>query len=141
MKTKRIVIAVIGCMAGLILSSCQNKEHKLENAQENVIEANEDFKEAQREFKTESEVKIRENENEIKMYRDNMKDYNVDDRADYQRRIDSLERRNQELKVKLDAYDGEKDTNEKWESFKREFNHDMEDLKQSLKSIGKNNVK
>lgn len=141
MKTKRIVIAVIGSMAGLILSSCETKESKLEREQENLIEANEDFKEAQREFKNDAEIKIRENENEIKIYRDNMKDQKPDDRADYERRIDSLEKRNEELKRKIKAYEGERDANEKWESFKREFNHDMEELKQSIKSIGKNDVK
>jgi hypothetical protein len=141
MKTNKIVIAVIGSMAGMILSSCQTKENKLENAQENVIEANEDYKKAKVEFKNESEMMIRENENEIKMYRDNMKDYKVDERADYERRVDSLEKRNAELKRKLNEYDDNNDSNEKWESFKREFNHDMEGLKESLRSLSKNNVK
>jgi Sec-independent protein translocase protein TatA len=141
MKTKKVVIAVIGCMTGVILSSCQSKEKKLENAQEDVIDANADFKKAQQEFKNEADMKIRENENEIKMYKDNLQSMKVETRADYERRIDSVEQRNEEMKRKLNEYNGEGDTNEKWESFKREFNHDMDELKGSLKDIGKNNVK
>jgi DNA repair exonuclease SbcCD ATPase subunit len=141
MKTKKIVIAVVGCMAGAILSSCQSKEQKLENAQEKVKDANEDLDEAQREFRNEQETQIKENENDIKMYRDNLNSQKMESRADYQRRVDSLETRNEELKRKLNEYNGKGETNEKWESFKREFNHDMDELKKSVKDIGKNNVK
>lgn len=139
MKTKKIVIAVIGCVAGLVLSSCQTKEKKLEDAQENVKEANEDLDEAEREFRNEADIKLRENENEIRMYKDNINTMKVETRANYQRMVDSLERRNEELKIKLKEYKGE--TNDKWDAFKREFNHDMDELKNSLKDIGKNNVK
>jgi hypothetical protein len=141
MKTRKIVIAVIGCMTGVILSSCQSKEQKLENAQENVIDANQDYKQAQQEFRNEAEIKIRENENEIKMYKDNLNSQKVESRADYERRVDSLQRRNEELKRKLNEYNDDGKSNEKWESFKREFNHDMDELKQSIKHVGKNNVK
>jgi cell shape-determining protein MreC len=141
MKTRKIVIAVIGCMAGVILSSCQSKEQKVEHAEENVTKANEDLREAQTEFKNEAEITIRENENEIKMYRDNLKDQKVADKENYERRIDSLERQNEEMRRKLNEYNGEGQTNERWESFKREFNHDMEGLKNSIRAIGKDNTK
>ena len=42
------------------------------------------------------------------------------------------------MKMKIGEY--KMDTKERWESFKREFSHDMEDLGQSLKDIGKDNV-
>ena len=43
------------------------------------------------------------------------------------------------LKAKIKNYNNE--TNEKWEDFKNEFNHDMHELRQSLKDLVKNNVK
>jgi len=46
---------------------------------------------------------------------------------------------NQKKKVKISKY--KNDGNEKWESFKREFNYDMDKLGQSLKDLGENNVK
>jgi len=45
----------------------------------------------------------------------------------------------QKKKVKISKY--KNDGNEKWESFKREFNYDMDELGQSLKDLGENNVK
>jgi peptidoglycan hydrolase CwlO-like protein len=138
MKTKKIIVAAMASMAGVILSSCQSKEHKLEKAQENVVDANEDLRKAQREFREEQENVLTENERDIERYRVNIKDSKEELRADMERRIDSLQQKNKELRVRLNE---DYDNNERWESFKREFNHDMERLKESLRTVGKDNVK
>jgi len=139
MKTKTIVVAAIAGMA--VMSSCQTKEQKLENAQENVADANQDLRQAQNEFREESENNLRENDMTIETYRANAKNEKEEMRAQYERRADSLEQRNKELRAKLDAYKDDSNDNTKWESFKREFNHDMDELKNSLKDVSKNNVK
>ncbi|MCW3103798.1 MAG: hypothetical protein JWO09_2238 [Bacteroidetes bacterium] len=139
MKTKTIVVAAIAGMA--VMSSCQTKEQKLENAQENVVDANQDLRQAQNEFREESENNLRENDMTIETYRANAKNEKEEMRAQYERRADSLEQRNKELRAKLDAYKDDSNDNTKWESFKREFNHDMDEMKNSLKDVGKNNVK
>lgn len=43
----------------------------------------------------------------------------------YKSRIDALELKNQELKSRLEAYEKNQSN---WETFKREFNHDMDEL-------------
>ena len=139
MKTKTIFVAAIAGMA--VMSSCQTKEQKLENAQENVADANEDLRQAQREFREESENNLRENDMTIETYRANLKNEKEDMRVQYERRADSLEQRNKELRAKLDSYKDDNNDNEKWESFKREFKHDMDELKNSMKDVSKNNVK
>jgi uncharacterized protein HemX len=138
MKTKTIIVAAVAGMAGVILSSCQTKEQKLENAQENVVDANEDLRKAQREFREEQENQLRENEMSIETYRTEIKNEKEDMRLEYERRIDSLQQRNKELRIKLNE---DYDNNDRWESFKREFNHDMDELKASLRDLRKNNVK
>lgn len=138
MKTNTIIVAAITSIAVVTFSSCQTKEQKLENAQENVVEANEDLREAQREFREDSENKLRENDMSFETYRANIKNENEAQRVMYERKIDSLEQRNKDLRVKLNQ---DYDNNDNWESFKREFNHDMEEIKNSLKDMGKNNVK
>ncbi|HEX8515487.1 MAG TPA: hypothetical protein VF868_04750 [Bacteroidia bacterium] len=137
MKTKTIIIAAVAGIAG-VLTSCQTKEQKLENAQENVAEANEDLRNAQREFREDSENRLRENDRDFETYRSDIKNEKEDVRVEYERRIDSLEQKNKALRVKLNQ---DYDNNDKWESFKREFNHDMDELKTSLKDMRKNNVK
>ncbi|MCW3072500.1 MAG: hypothetical protein JWO44_2390 [Bacteroidetes bacterium] len=139
MKTKTIIVAAIAGMA--VMSSCQTKEQKLENAQENVADANADLDQARREFREESENNLRENDMTIETYRANLKNEKEEMRAQYERKADSLEQRNKELRARLDSYKDDDKDNEKWESFKREFKHDMDEMKTSLKDVGKNNVK
>jgi vacuolar-type H+-ATPase subunit H len=138
MKTKKIIIAVIGCMAGAVLTSCQSKEEKVHDAQENVIEAKQDLSEAQREYREEQDKRLRENEKSIEEYRLKINDQKEADRAAYQSRIDDLERRNKDMRVKLDTYNDPDES--KWENFKNEFNHDMEELGNAFRDMGKNNV-
>jgi hypothetical protein len=138
MKNQKIIVAALASMAGVVLSSCQTKEQKLENAQENVVEANEDLREAQREFREESENRLKENERDIELYRNDIKDEKEEMRIEHQRHVDSLEQKNKELRVRLNE---DYDNNDKWESFKREFNHDMDELKNTLKGMRKDNVK
>jgi hypothetical protein len=138
MKTNAIIVAAITGMAAISFSSCQTKEQKLENAQEKVVEANEDLREAQREFREESENRLRENDMSFETYRSDIKNEKEEQRVMYERKIDSLEQRNKDLRVRLNQ---DYDNNDNWETFKREFNHDMEEIKNSLKDIRKNNVK
>jgi len=46
--------------------------------------------------------------------------------------------KNSSMKIKIDEY--KEEGNEKWESFKREFNHDMDEIGNSLKDLTKNNT-
>jgi len=59
--------------------------------------------------------------------------------AKYQKNIDILEQKNKDLKVKADAY--KNDANSDWQSFKREFNHDMEEIGQAFKDVTVDNKK
>lgn len=44
-----------------------------------------------------------------------------------------MEQKNKELKVKIDSY--KNDVNSDWKAFKKEFNHDMDQLGKSLKDF------
>jgi len=50
----------------------------------------------------------------------------------YKQRIETLEEQNRDLKVRLDVYEK---NNSDWETFKREFNHDMDELGKALKDF------
>jgi hypothetical protein len=56
----------------------------------------------------------------------------------YERRIDTLEIRNKNLKMRIADF---QITTSDWDAFKREFNSDMEGLGEALKSFGENNKK
>lgn len=88
-------------------------------------------------YKEEQLERIKENEEHIatlKRERDSAKG-KVDDA--YDKRIEKLEASNAELKRRITTYN-ETDKS-KWEEFKREFSHDMDELGQALKDMFRDN--
>ena len=56
----------------------------------------------------------------------------------YAKKIEKLEAQNNDLRIKINTYDPEKSD---WETFKREFNHDMDSFGQAFKDLTTNNSK
>jgi len=58
-----------------------------------------------------------------------------------QERIEQLQNQNDRLQQDIDQYQPRKGdgNNENWQEFKREFRHDMDELGESIRDIGKNN--
>jgi len=83
-------------------------------------------------FKSESEVKIKENEIRITEITVKMKKPGEIFDELYEKRIADLEQQNKDLRARLIAYEKSQSN---WESFKREFNHDMDELGQALKDL------
>ena len=133
-------------MAGAVLTSCDSKQDKVEDAKENVTEAKEDLKDAQQElnaeypaYKIDMNKRIVANETEIARLRAIINKPGEKPLDNARRdKIDDLERRNADLRTRLDGYETKRSN---WEEFKREYNHDMDELGNSFKDMGKNNVK
>ncbi len=132
-------------VAGTLLTGCKSPAQKEDAAQTKVDEAQQDLKAAQIKvasqeewatFKSESELKIKDNEIRIAELKVKMKKPGKVFDALYQKRIDDLEKRNLEMRVRMETY--EKNQSD-WESFKTEFNHDMDELGNALKDITVNN--
>jgi hypothetical protein len=153
---KKIIstLAIAMLIAGTIFTGCQSSAGKEEAAQAKVKDAKQDLKEVQNEanadaqkaataeewkaFKSESEAKIKDHEIRIAELKAKMKKPGKTFDALYEKRIDALEQKNRDLKIRMEAY--EKSQSD-WESFKREFNHDMDELVQALKDITVDNKK
>jgi citrate lyase subunit beta/citryl-CoA lyase len=60
-------------------------------------------------------------------------------KADYEKRIEELNEKNTDLKMRLDNF--KFDSKEKWESFKMELNQDMEDLGTAISNFMTNDEK
>jgi Tfp pilus assembly protein PilE len=167
MKRKFIALAVLGLSAGVYFSSCNNNQpdKKIENAQEDLheseqkaekdrleaeskaekdkLEAENKYEEEWLKFKNEQEERLQANDAEIKRYRANADKVKKADRNTYEVKVKDLEDRNANLRARIDAYDKDTDRAKKnsgWENFKREFNHDMDELGNAFKDLGKNNV-
>ena len=148
-----ITLSII-IMIGSILSSCQSPSQKVEDAQVKVDDAKKDLKEVQKDanteaqkaanaeemkaFRSETDLTIKNYEMQIGDLKDKMKKSGKKLDAVYQKNIDVLEQKIKDLKIKLDNY--EKNQSD-WQSFKREFNHDMDELGKALKDLTVNNKK
>src|SRR5690606_20319861 len=89
-------------------------------------------------FKLESDNKIAENEKVIAELRANAKMESNAAKQDLENKLAVLEQKNQSLKEKMSYYKDERE--DEWESFKVEFDQDMDSLGQALKDLTKNNT-
>ncbi|MBK8567084.1 MAG: hypothetical protein IPN76_28095 [Saprospiraceae bacterium] len=147
MKNSISTLAVsILLVAFALFSGCQSSEKKVDEAQEDVTEANKALDEANAEYLADIEAYRREkadviaaNDSSILALKLKIANEKKDVKADYDKKITELEQKNRDLKMKMDNYNDE--GKEKWESFKREFNHDMDELGNALKGITVNDKK
>jgi acetyl-CoA carboxylase alpha subunit len=91
-------------------------------------------------YRTEQEQKIRENEKVIAELKTKKSQVKKEKLTNYENKINELEKKNNELRKKI-IVNYKNQGVSKWESFKNEFNHDMGELKESLKDLFKDNVK
>ena len=110
---------------------------KLKDARENDINAHEELTQkltdSIQNFKTESQEKSDINEKLITEFRERRPIFQDELVAKYLSKVDELERKNSEMKRKLDEYKMEGQG--KWISFKHDFNHDMNGLEKALKDL------
>lgn len=153
MKTKILKLAIVGFFTGTLFTSCDKAQDKVESSkdeikdeQEEVRKAEKDLQEAKDEylievsnFKKEAEQKIAENRETIKALKEKRTTKKTAKEKDlYDEKIAELERRNDVLHDKLRDYK-EEIRSEKWDSFKRDFNDDMNSLGKSIKNAFKDN--
>ncbi len=154
MKKAIFTLALTMFVAGTNLTSCKSTDQKkMDEAKENVEEAKQNVKEAEQNldtakmeydsqyesFKNESEEKITANEDLISRLKEDAKKAKKETKVKYENAIADLEQRNDAMKTKLRDY--KREGKEEWQSFKREFNHDMDELGKALEDLTKNNVK
>lgn len=155
MKQLILLLAVIAAIiAGTLFTGCESAAKKSADANETLKDAKTDLKTAEKDaaaaaqkaadaadwkqFKIESEGKIMANENLIGQLKEKKKSSGKTLDAAYTKTIEELEQKNKNLKARMEAY--EKGQTE-WQSFKTEFNHDMDALGKALADLGVNNKK
>ena len=146
MKITTLMLAVMTTfIAGTILTGCQTSDQKEQTAQDALDEAKADETAAAQKvasaeewqtFKAESETKINDNEIRIAELKEKMKKSGKTMDELYAQRIDTLEQKNKDLRTRMANYEQNQSD---WESFKREFNHDMDELGKAMKDLTVNN--
>jgi flagellar biosynthesis GTPase FlhF len=154
MKKSTYNLAITMLIAGSVFTSCESQAQKDEKEKNRIETEQKELNERKievnaaaqkvadaeewKQFKAASELKIKENEiriDELKLKKS--KPGKMLDEL-YQNRIEALVTRNKELKERIYSY--EKNQSD-WEVFKREFNHDMDELGKALKDFSVDNKK
>ena len=141
MKKIFFLLAVTAGLSGLAITSCKSNTEKNEEAVENVNDANANLKDVQEEatidaskkatdaewqtYKTEMLASINDNEIRIAELKKAFNKPGTRFDANYSKTIDALQKRNLDLKVRIENYENNQTD---WESFKREFNSDISGL-------------
>ena len=140
------ILTVVGIAAMAIFSSCSTPAEKVETAEQDVTQAQENLSEAKDDylvevenFKKESADKITANDKAIAEFRTEMANSKKELKVKYDKQIADLESKNDTMKIRMANYKDEGKDN--WQSFKVEFNSDMEELGRSFKDFTVNNKK
>jgi hypothetical protein len=88
-------------------------------------------------FRTATFEKIEDNNVRISELKENIKNDKSALKSVHEKQVIDLQARNNDLKMRLDNYKGE----DKWEDFKKEFEHDMNEIGSSLKDLTVSNTK
>ena len=147
-------LAITTLLTATILTGCQTSTKKEEVAKDKVADATEDMQAATEElmvakkeataeewkqFKAETNIRIAENESRIAELKVKMKNTGNSVDAMYAKKIEELEQKNTEIKNKVESY--KNDSRDDWQSFRQEFNHDINQLSEALKDINVDNKK
>jgi hypothetical protein len=153
---KKIIfsLAITTFIVGTTLVGCKpttkeeiESQEKVDIAKQNLKDAKDSLAVAKKEataeewqtFKNQTDSVISYNEAQIAELKLKMQKTGKSADAKYQKNIDILEQKNKNLKIKVDTY--KNDANSDWQSFKREFNHDMEEIGQAFKDLTVDNKK
>jgi len=154
MKKSIFTLAIITCLSGIVMISCKpntkeqkESQEKVEIARDNVQDAKDSLDVAKRAatdeewkaFKNSGDSVININNLRIAGLKLKIKNTGNSIDAEYQKNIAAMEQKNKDLKVKMDTY--KNDVNSDWQSFKREFKHDTDEIGQALKDLTVDNKK
>ena len=146
MKNSIVNFIAAGLILAAISTGCNSPATKVENAKQDLKEAKAELSQDQKDsiadyaaFKKESEERIAGNEKAIAAFKERMQNDKKQIQKADQKMIDELEQRNIEMRKKMEEYKVEGKDN--WEAFKKEFNHDMDELGESLKNLTVKNTK
>lgn len=148
MKKTIYTLAAITVMTATVLLGCNSSTKKQEDAIDDVADARENTEDAKeqlmvakkdananewKKIKKETNTRIKENKIRIAQLKVEMikSGFSID--TLYAKKIEELELKNKNIKIKVDSY--KNDTSDDWELFKREYNHDINELNRAIKEL------
>jgi septal ring factor EnvC (AmiA/AmiB activator) len=108
-------------------------------AQEDLDKANKEYLADIESYRKETLDKIVANDRSIAEFVAKIENEKEEEKAEYQKKISELRQKNNKMKDKMNEYKAE--GRDKWQIFKSEFNHDMNELGKAFKDLVVKNTK
>jgi len=141
-----LAITVIALITGTVFTSCNSSADRVDNAEQALIDADKELKEANEAYLLDIENYRMETADKIAANNKSIADFNLrienekkEVKAEYKKQIAELEQKNSDMEKKMDDYQA--DGKQKWEAFKTEFSHDMDELGKAFTDLTVNNTK
>lgn len=144
MKKTILTLTVTGVMVAASLNTYGQENRQAEKARKDVAESQQDLREAKidsaadyQKFKKDAEIKINDNQKRIVELKRRKANDNKEVNDKYNKDVLAIEKKNNELNKRIEGSGNTKSN--MWNSFKNEFNHDMNELGLAFKDIGVDN--
>jgi hypothetical protein len=141
---KTMYSAAIILMSVMLTVACDSSSEKVDTAEKNVEVAKDELVIANEEYLVEMEAyritaaeRFVQNEKATADFNARVAKDKTQAKADYQERIKALDAKNSDLKKRLDEYKA--NSKDGWESFKAEFNAEMERIGDEINSLTSDN--
>jgi transketolase len=132
-----LTMSFFGCKEAT--DNTKENQEKEVATQQKMNEENENYKEDMEAFKKRITADIDANEKSILAFKIRIASQKMEAKADYEKKIDALNKKNTDMKKRLDDFKTDNKTN--WDSFKTEFSRDMDELGAAFKDFTVNNEK
>jgi F0F1-type ATP synthase membrane subunit b/b' len=141
MKYSMKALAAVMLIAAFVLSGCDSRTDRMEEAEISAVESNRDLEIANSEMDAELQIfrikhdgLIKENNRSIGQIKERIKnEADMEVRVRHEQKLAELEKENRDLKREIDNYKASE--KEDWNDFKVSFNDKMDDLGESLKNF------
>jgi PhoPQ-activated pathogenicity-related protein len=137
MKTKILALTLTSAMVAASLITFAQEDKKVKEAQKDLWKRIKTWKKRKRIRPL--ETTIRENQMQIATLKAKKSTDTKEVKESYDKRVVTLEQKNNNLKMKISGSSQVKTS--EWSSFKRDFNHDMDELGQAIKDVGTDGTK
>jgi uncharacterized membrane-anchored protein YhcB (DUF1043 family) len=143
MRNINLYLACLVAVSIVVAISCTSPVQK---AEQDVIKANAALEQAKldsisdyQEFRKESEERMARNAEMIESYKQGMKSGKRKIKEQDRRMMAELEETNEMMKMKLNSFKSE--SKEEWDTFKKEYTHDMDNLGTAITNFTVHNTK
>lgn len=133
-----LILILAGCSATKA-EDVDKAAEELEDAKLDLAQANKQYAKEVASYRTAMEADLINNKIRIAKLKEERSDAKEEVLVIRNEKIAAIQKRNDELESRMIQYRG--DSKENWKEFKREFNHDMDELGKAFKDLGKDNTK